>query len=71
MKFCFKFSGFDIESDSASALKEDGTKHTIDAVENQVRLRYFSYISRVVVTFGARGPRAFSILWLWYGFKNT
>ena len=31
-----KFLGFDIESDSASSLKEDGTKHTINAVENQV-----------------------------------
>jgi len=30
------YAGFDIESDSASALKEDGTKHTINAVENQV-----------------------------------
>jgi len=29
-------AGFDIESDSASTLKEDGTKHTINAVENQV-----------------------------------
>ena len=29
-------AGFDIESDSASAAKEDGTKHTIDAVEKQV-----------------------------------
>jgi len=30
------YAGFDIESDSASTLKEDGTKHTINAVENQV-----------------------------------
>jgi len=29
-------AGFDIDSDSASTLKEDGTKHTINAVENQV-----------------------------------
>jgi len=29
-------AGFDIESDSASAPKEDGTKHTIDAVEKQI-----------------------------------
>merc|ERR1712227_534589 len=29
-------AGFDIESDSASVAKEDGTKHTIDAVEKQV-----------------------------------
>jgi T-complex protein 1 subunit theta len=29
-------AGFDIESDSASTLKEDGTKHTINATENQV-----------------------------------
>merc|ERR1712018_281023 len=29
-------TGFDIDSDSASPLKEDGTKHTINAVENQV-----------------------------------
>merc|ERR1711963_1156275 len=30
------YAGFDIESDSASALKEDGTKHTINAVDNQI-----------------------------------
>jgi len=30
------YAGFDIESDSASSLKEDGTKHTINAVENQI-----------------------------------
>lgn len=29
-------AGFDIDSDSSSSAKEDGTKHTIDAVENQV-----------------------------------
>merc|ERR1711997_1033530 len=29
-------AGFDIESDSSSTLKEGGTKHTINAVENQV-----------------------------------
>ena len=31
-------AGFDIESDSASPAKEDGTKHTIDATEKQVRI---------------------------------
>ena len=31
-------AGFDIDSDSSSVAKEDGTKHTIDAVEKQVRL---------------------------------
>merc|ERR1712004_343283 len=29
-------AGFDIDSDSASVAKEDGTKHTIDAVEKQI-----------------------------------
>merc|ERR1712038_1312950 len=29
-------AGFDIESDSSSTRKEDGTKHTIDAVEHQI-----------------------------------
>lgn len=31
-------AGFDIESDGASGLKEDGTKHTIDAVEKGVSI---------------------------------
>merc|ERR1711976_1113262 len=29
-------AGFDIDSDSSSVAKEDGTKHTINAVDNQV-----------------------------------
>jgi len=29
-------AGFDIDSDSSSVAKEDGTKHTIDAVEKQI-----------------------------------
>ena len=30
-------AGFDIDSDSSSTPKEDGTRHTVDAVEKQVR----------------------------------
>ena len=37
-------AGFDIDSDSASTLKEDGTKHTINAVENQVSLTIFVFL---------------------------
>ena len=29
-------AGFDIDSDSSSTPKEDGTRHTVDAVEKQV-----------------------------------
>merc|ERR1712211_223730 len=29
-------AGFDIDSDSSSVAKEDGTKHTFDAVEKQI-----------------------------------
>ena len=37
-------AGFDIESDSSSSAKEDGTKHTIDAVEKQVHTTFFEFI---------------------------
>ena len=30
-------AGFDIDSDSSSTPKEDGTRHTVDAVEKQVK----------------------------------
>ena len=35
-------AGFDIDSDSSSTPKEDGTRHTVDAVEKQVL--YFIFV---------------------------
>ena len=37
-------AGFDIDSDSSSTPKEDGTRHTVDAVEKQVLYFCFVYL---------------------------
>ena len=37
-------AGFDIDSDSSSTPKEDGTRHTVDAVEKQVTIFLFVHL---------------------------